>query len=83
MEFSKLTNIFQKRTGKYIWEIREGWSNESTGDSHHTYDLIAANNEQVQEWLSDNYNLSDSDDMSMSPTDITYEASTAYDHDGN
>ena len=62
---------------RYLYEIREGWSTEYDGNSYHTKDLIANNDDQVVQYLKDNYNLENSDDMSGLDT-IEYEHTGLY-----
>ena len=49
---------------KYVYEIRESWSTEYDGNSYHVKDIIVNNEEQVMEYLKDNYNIDDMNDIS-------------------
>ena len=66
----------------YSYEIRESWSTDNDGNSYHIADIIAENNEQVDEWLHKNYNLKDSDDMSTGE-EIVYSLTALYDENEN
>jgi hypothetical protein len=67
-----------KMTKLYSYEIRESWSTDSDGNSYHVKDLIAKNDNQVEKWLRDNYNLENSDSSMSDDTHIIYDYSAYY-----
>src|SRR5688572_14403748 len=59
-------------TKLYSYEIRESWSTDNDGNSYHVKDLIAENNDQVEKWLKENYNLEKSDNSNSDDMNIIY-----------
>ncbi|HEX7179135.1 MAG TPA: hypothetical protein VF220_05370 [Nitrososphaeraceae archaeon] len=71
-----------KKQNKEVWTVRSEWSTESNGDTYEVIDVIAFNSKQIDKYIHERYNLTNSEDYSTSPEELVYSYSAIYDELG-